>query len=274
MRVLSLFDGIGSGRLVLDQLGVQVSCYHASEVDPYAIKVARANFPDIHHLGDVREVFPKKGDYDLVLAAPPCQGFSPAGLRKGLSDPRSGLLLDAVRILRDAAPRYFFVENSWLSDDRRRGLDDLFQVPGELVNSAWVSCQNRKRTYWTNIPHTPLSSAMTPSAPVLQDVVGPYLGIYVYPRGKAGGLSFYKGKCPTLTASSWYGNFKLQVTPTIQRQFTPEEAEQIQGLPVGYTSLVSKTQRFRLIGNGWSIPTISLLMAGLRDTELPFTVKG
>jgi site-specific DNA-cytosine methylase len=46
--------------------------------------------------------------------------------------------------------------------------------------------------------------------------------------------------------------------------FTPEQVEQLMGLPVGYTSSVSKTQRFRLIGNGWSIPVIEHFFRPLR----------
>ena len=41
MRVLGLFDGIGTGLLVLKELGIEVETYVASEIDPDAIKVSR-----------------------------------------------------------------------------------------------------------------------------------------------------------------------------------------------------------------------------------------
>ena len=56
MNVLSLFDGISCGRLALDRANVTVDTYLASEVDRYAINVAKSNYPDTIHLGDVRNV--------------------------------------------------------------------------------------------------------------------------------------------------------------------------------------------------------------------------
>ena len=53
MKVLSLFDGMSCGRIALDQLGVPVEKYYASEIDKYAIQVSQANFPDIEQVGDI-----------------------------------------------------------------------------------------------------------------------------------------------------------------------------------------------------------------------------
>ena len=54
--VLSMFDGIATGRYVLDQLGYKNVKYYAYEIDPYAIKVAKKNWPDIIELGDVFQI--------------------------------------------------------------------------------------------------------------------------------------------------------------------------------------------------------------------------
>ena len=43
MNVLSLFDGMSCGRIALDKAGIPINNYWASEIDPYAIKVARIN---------------------------------------------------------------------------------------------------------------------------------------------------------------------------------------------------------------------------------------
>ena len=56
MNVLSLFDGMSCGQIALDELGIPVDKYFAAEIDKYAIKVAKANYPDMVHLGDVRDV--------------------------------------------------------------------------------------------------------------------------------------------------------------------------------------------------------------------------
>ena len=51
MNVLSLFDGMSCGQLALKNLGVKVDNYYASEIDKYAIKIAKKNFPDMIHVG-------------------------------------------------------------------------------------------------------------------------------------------------------------------------------------------------------------------------------
>ena len=53
MKVLSLFDGMSCGRIALDQLGMPVEKYYASEIDKYAIQVSQANYPDIEQVGDI-----------------------------------------------------------------------------------------------------------------------------------------------------------------------------------------------------------------------------
>lgn len=50
--VLSMYDGIGTGRYCLDKMGFTNVEYHAYEIDPYAIKVAMSNYPDIIQHGD------------------------------------------------------------------------------------------------------------------------------------------------------------------------------------------------------------------------------
>lgn len=51
MKVLSLFDGISSGRLALERAGIPVEKYYASEIDKYAIQVAQKNYPDTIQVG-------------------------------------------------------------------------------------------------------------------------------------------------------------------------------------------------------------------------------
>ena len=56
MRVLGLFDGIGTGYLVLKELGLEVERYMASEVNPEAISVSRVHHHDIIHVGDICKI--------------------------------------------------------------------------------------------------------------------------------------------------------------------------------------------------------------------------
>lgn len=54
--VLSMYDGIGTGRYCLDKMGFTNVEYHAYEIDKYAIQVAMHNYPDIIQHGDAFQV--------------------------------------------------------------------------------------------------------------------------------------------------------------------------------------------------------------------------
>ena len=158
------------GRLALEELGIPVEKYYASEIDKFAIKVSQANFPDTVQVGDVKDLWP--GDYkniDLVLCGSPCQGFSVAGKKLAFDDPRSALFFEFIRILKEVKPKYFLLENvrmkqEWLdiitgyvSDcyPDYKGGNDMFsnRIEPIMINSSLVSAQSRKRYYWTNIPN-------------------------------------------------------------------------------------------------------------------------
>ena len=51
----------------------------------------------------------------------------------------------------------------------------------------------------------------------------------------------------------------------IIRKLTPVEAERLQTLPDNYTAGISNTQRYKCIGNGWTVDVIAHIMRGLRD---------
>ena len=50
--VLSMYDGIGTGRYCLDKMGFTNVTYYVFEIDKYAMQVSSKNYPDIVHLGD------------------------------------------------------------------------------------------------------------------------------------------------------------------------------------------------------------------------------
>lgn len=61
--VLSMYDGIGTGRYCLDKMGFTNVKYYASEIDKYAIKIAQSNYPDIVEIGDAYQV--REDDWSL-----------------------------------------------------------------------------------------------------------------------------------------------------------------------------------------------------------------
>ncbi|MGP1544161.1 MAG: DNA cytosine methyltransferase [Candidatus Fimenecus sp.] len=56
IQVLSMYDGIATGRYCLDKLGFTNIDYKAYEIDKYAIKIAQKNYPDIKQCGNAFDV--------------------------------------------------------------------------------------------------------------------------------------------------------------------------------------------------------------------------
>jgi len=173
MKVLSLFDGMSCGRIALDQLGIPVEKYYASEIDKYAMQVSAANYPDIEQVGDICNLDPKDyKDVDLMLAGSPCQGFSFAGKQLAFDDPRSALFFEFIRLLKAIKPKYFLLENvrmkkefleiitqqvseCYEADDVAPEFKDILgnvTINPHFINSSLLSAQSRQRYYWTNIP--------------------------------------------------------------------------------------------------------------------------
>jgi len=163
MKVLSLFDGMSCGQIALDQLGIPVETYYASEIDKYAIQVTQANYPNTIQVGDVTKVNPKDYmDVDLILAGSPCTGFSFAGKQLAFEDPQSKLFFDFIRILKAIKPKYFLLENvrmkkeflDIISQEVSKCYPEIaFGIEPILINSSLLSAQSRQRYYWTNIPN-------------------------------------------------------------------------------------------------------------------------
>ena len=154
INVLSLFDGMSCGQIALDNLGVKVNNYFASEIDKHAIKVTKSNYPETQHIGSVTDV---KGEdlpkIDLLIGGSPCQGFSFAGKQLNFDDPRSKLFFEFVRLLKETKPKYFLLENVKMKKQYQDIITEHLGVEPIEINSALVSAQNRRRLYWTNIPN-------------------------------------------------------------------------------------------------------------------------
>ena len=79
-----------------------------------------------------------------------------------------------------------------------------------------------------------------------------------------GGLKVIDGKTPTLSTSSWQHNNHLTYDEGMTyRKLTPLECERLQTVPEGYTAHVSNTQRYRMLGNGWTVDVIKHIMKGM-----------
>lgn len=175
MNVLSLFDGISCGQVALNRAGIKYDNYFASEIDKHAMKVTMKNFPNTKQLGSVVDVKSESlPQIDLLIGGSPCQSFSFAGKRKGMStkdeqeiltleqylklksesyefEGQSYLFWEYMRLLTELKPKYFLLENVYMEEKWERVLSFTIGVKPLRINSNLVSAQNRKRLYWTNI---------------------------------------------------------------------------------------------------------------------------
>lgn len=331
MNVLSLFDGMSCGQIALKNLGVKVDNYYASEIDKYAIKIAKKNFPDMIHVGDVTQVESKHfgadgfdTKIDLIMGGSPCQGFSRAGKNLNFDDPRSKLFFEFVRLVRELKPKYFLLENVKMTKEHRDTISKFLGVEPIYIDSALVSAQTRKRYYWTNIPYIfePINQHIT-----LKDIIqieGELEGSIVDER-----MVTNKGKAYCLTArydgAVWWNSIersqrtmirvddkvcfpeatkkgyaavgvgegldlsyptsttrrgralkdKAHCLTTISpnqgiiterytwRKLTPIECERLQTVPDNYTEGVSNSQRYKMLGNGWTVKIIEHILKNM-----------
>lgn len=161
MIVFSGFDGMSCGRIALERTGIKVTKYFASEVNTYAIKVSKANYPDIIQLGDICNITGEQlGHIDLFIGGSPCQGFSLAGKQLAFDDPRSKLFFEFVRLYEECKKINpgikFLLENVCMAEEHENVISKILDVNPILINSALLSAQNRERNYWTNINAKPV----------------------------------------------------------------------------------------------------------------------
>ena len=177
---LSLFDGISAGRLAMTRSLHHKKIpftYYSSEIDKNAMRITNHNFPDTIQLGDVRHLHKGMFPYEIgiVTGGSPCQNFSFAGKRKGMTTEElieiltlkqylklkeegfqfkgeSYLFWEFVRMVDELKPKYFLLENVRMSKKWEDVISKALGVKPIKINSSTVSAQNRYRLYWTNIP--------------------------------------------------------------------------------------------------------------------------
>jgi site-specific DNA-cytosine methylase len=273
MNVLSLFDGISCGQIALNRAGIDYDSYFASEVDRYAIRVTQAHYPNTIQLGDVRKISVKNlPAIDLLIGGSPCKGFSFGGKGLGFTDEESKLFFEYVRILEECKPKYFLFENVEMKNKYHGVISQHLGTEPLKINSSFFSMQNRTRLYWTNIP-----------VPEFNGEGVPCFGRYLYRLGHGyvkDEVKFFM-KYPALTAQppgTKYrividldiallalsaGDLALLRNDQITRSATPEECEEFQTLPRLYTAMLSQTQRYRCIGNAWTVDVIAHIFKGM-----------
>jgi DNA-cytosine methyltransferase len=159
MNVVSLFNGMNTGRQALENVGIKVDKYYSSEIKPYAIELTQHHFPDTIQVGDVtkwREWNIDWSSIDLVLSGSPCQDLSAAGKRAGINGSKSSLFfvfVDILNHIRELNPKVLFLQEN-VGSARKEDVGIMSRALGVYpvrINSSLVTAQLRDRYYWSNI---------------------------------------------------------------------------------------------------------------------------
>lgn len=196
---------------------------------------------------------------------------------------------------------FIYENNASIHKDIQEAITVELGVKPVLINSALVSAQNRKRLYWTNIPgitqpedrHIILNDILdnaiswTDKAYCLTssyngavlwntlerkqrtmcaerlDQIG-----YIGKNRQAERIYSVKGKSVTIRANAGGQGSKtglyyidLPDGQYLIRKLTPIECERLQTLPDGYTGGISNTQRYKCLGNGWTVDVIAHILS-------------
>lgn len=179
LGVIDLFSGCGGSALGFQQSGFPIKV--AVDIDKHASASFKANFPDCEVFStDISYLSGKElldaggfdsGDDVVLIACPPCQGFSSARRNsERLTDPRNKLIYEFLRIVEEVKPLAFVLENvpglargigKPLFVQILQRLNELgYQTTYDVVNTADYGVpQRRKRLVLmgTNNPNIRLS---------------------------------------------------------------------------------------------------------------------
>lgn len=278
MNILSLFDGVSCGQIALERAGIKVDTYYASEIDKYAIQITQKNYPNTIQLGDINNIHFNEyiGKIDLLIGGSPCQGFSFVGQQLNFNDPRSRLFFNYVEALNIIKPKYFLFENVRMKKEYQDIISTYLEVQPILINSDLVSAQGRNRFYWTNIPDVQLpedkniyvSDIIENQVEEKYFVSDNFLNNYLLKKRDKQWFTFkpvnLNGKARTvqtkvdkIESNYIYDNNRV-------RKLTPLECERLQTLPDNYTEGLSNTQRYKCIGNGWTVDVITHILKNIK----------
>jgi hypothetical protein len=282
MNVLSLFNGMNTGRQALENVGIKVNKYYSSEIKPYAIELTQHHFPDTIQVGDVTKWKEWDIDWssiDLVLSGSPCQDLSAAGKRAGINGKKSSLFFTFVEILehiKELNPKVLFLQEN-VGSARKEDVGIMSRALGVYpvrINSSLVTAQLRDRYYWSNI--------RTKQDGMFGDIITDI------PQPKDRGIMFKdiitsgeveRDKALALLESeSRVCTSQESIKKRAKRQFiniiydgdlvrTVNKIEmcRLQGFPDDYCDILTTLKAGSLLGDGWTLPIIEHIFSFIKN---------
>ena len=277
MNVVSLFNGMNTGRQALENVGIKVNKYYSSEIKPYAIELTQHHFPDTIQVGDVTKW--KEWDInwktiDLVLSGSPCQDLSSSGKRGGINAEKSGLFWVFIEILehiKSLNSKVLFLQEN-VGSARKKDIGIMSRALGlypTRINSSLLTAQLRDRYYWSNIRTKKSMFDIITDIPApkdkgikLQDI----LTDGFTKRQKSKTLLERRSFCYIdefsnnaqrfLKTREKFGVIVINLDNGLLRTVNKVEMCRLQGFPDNYCDILNVDKSQSLLGDGWTLPII------------------
>lgn len=261
MKYLSVCSGIEAATVAWHDLGWKAFAY--SEIEKFPSAVLAHHYPHVPNLGDMTKFQEWPDDsIDLLVGGTPCQSFSVAGRRKGLSDPRGNLMLTFGAIAAKYRPRWIVWENvpGVLSSNRGRDFAAFLGTLEELgygfayrvLDAQYFGVAQRRRRVFV----IGYLGDWRPAAAVLFERQSLQNGVATRDN-RSVEIS------RTLKGGAYAGRSDqdpLIVTDDGSVRFaTPIEWERLQGFPDDYTLIepgTSDKPRYKSLGNSMAVPVM------------------
>jgi len=278
MTILSLFNGMNTGRQALENIGIKVDKYYSSEIKPYAIELTQHHFPDTIQIGDVakwREWDINWQSIDLVLSGSPCQDLSAAGKRAGINGSKSSLFfvfVDILNHIKGLNPKVLFLQEN-VGSASKLDVGIMSRALGVYpvrINSKLVTAQLRDRYYWSNIRTKKTMFDLVTDIPQPKD-----RGIMFKDILESGITKFKKSDCLIENAykdlykdmdkfkafilkkeKDGFGRKNYVIEKENVRNLTKTEFCRLQGFSDNYCDILTIQKTISLLGDGWTLPII------------------
>ena len=295
MKIIDLFSGIGGFSLGFQRAGYNFTEHYFSEIDKHAIANYKYNYPNAKYIGDITTIQPANlAGADIITFGSPCQDFSLAGKRAGLAGAKSSLIEYAIALIAHIRPSVFIWENvkGAFSSNARADFWAIIQafaniggyrLEWQLLNTSWVLPQNRERIYL--VGH--LAGRSEPGVfPIREDDFFTTEKAQIQSQTaicttlKASGSMrpedtyIIPKEANTLTGGGKSGGLHSDMTVIGGvRRLTEIECERLQGFPDNWTQYgtykdkikhISKTNRYKLIGNAVTVDIVELIAKRLK----------